>query len=137
MHKTTEGFREPFQRQRRALHLKVQPFLLSRPKRAGKLIEHHFEGRSVSFLQLVGRRLSRQAGGRLAFLTANPTPGSPEGFFLLAAGPDFGGNLPELGKIAGEILEGRGGGSGSLFQGKARDVNQRTLAARALRKELE
>ena len=103
---------------------------------AEKLIEHHFEGQSVSFLQLIGRRLSRQVGGRLAFLTATATPGSPEGFFLLAAGADFAGNLPELGRIAGEILKGRGGGSGSLFQGKARKMNLHGRAAQALRREL-
>ena len=103
---------------------------------AEKLIEHHWEGQSVAFLQLVGRRLSRRAGSRLAFLTSNATPGSPEGFFLLAAGADFAGNLPELGRIAGETLQGRGGGSGSLFQGKARKVDLHGRAAQALREEL-
>ena len=103
---------------------------------AEKLIAHHFEGQSVSFLQLVGRRLSSQLGGRLAFLTANPAPGAPEGFFLLAAGADLAGNLTQLGRIAGEILEGRGGGSGSLYQGKARKTNRHGRAAQILRREL-
>ena len=100
------------------------------------LAEHHLEARAVSFLQQVGKRFSQEAGGRLAFLTASATTGSCEGFFLLAAGPDFAGNLSELGKIAGKILQGRGGGSGSLFQGKARRINLRARAAQALREEL-
>jgi alanyl-tRNA synthetase len=96
------------------------------------LAEHHFEARPVSFLQQVGRHFSQEAGGHLAFLTASATAGSCEGFFLLAAGADFAGNLPELGRIAGKILQGRGGGSGSLFQGKARRINLRARAAQAL-----
>ena len=104
---------------------------------AEELIAHHFEVQSISFLQLLGRRLSRRAGGRLAFLTASAEPGSREGCFLLAAGADFAGDLPELGRIAGGILEGRGGGSGSLFQGKARKMNLHARAAQALREELE
>ena len=78
----------------------------------------------------------RQLGGRLAFLTANPAPGAPEGFFLLAAGADLAGNLTQLGRIAGEVLEGRGGGSGSLYQGKARKTNRHGRAAQILRREL-
>ena len=97
------------------------------------LVEHHFEARPVSFLQQVGSHFSREAGGQIAFFTARATPGSCEGFFLLAAGADFAGDLPELGRIAAEILDGRGGGSGSLFQGKARRIDLRTRAARALR----
>ncbi len=100
------------------------------------LIDHHFEGQTVSFLQLIGRRFSHQGGGRLTFLTANPTPGASEGFFLLAAGADFRGDLPELGRMAGEILEGRGGGNGSLYQGKAHKTNLHRKAAQALRREL-
>ena len=101
------------------------------------LAEHHFEARPISFLQQVGRHFSQEAGGRLAFLTASATTGSYQGFFLLAAGTDFAGNLPELGRIAGKILEGRGGGSGSLFQGKARRISLHERAAQALREELE
>ena len=101
------------------------------------LVEHHFEARPVLFLQQVGRQFSQEAGGRLAFLTASVTPGSCDGFFLLAAGANFAGNLPELGRIAAKILQGRGGGSGSLFQGKARRIDLHTRAARALRNELE
>ena len=101
------------------------------------LAERHFEARPVSFLQQVGRHFSQEAGGRLAFLTASATTGSCEGFFVLAAGADFAGNLPELGRIAGKILQGRGGGGGSLFQGKARRINLRAGAAQALQEELE
>ena len=101
------------------------------------LAEHHFEARAVSFLQQVGKHFSQEAGGRLAFLTASATTGSCQGFFLLAAGPDFTGNLSELGRIAGKILQGRGGGSRSLFQGKARRINLRARAAQALREKLE
>ena len=100
------------------------------------LVEGHFEARPVTFLQQVGRHFSQEARGRLAFLTATATPGSCEGFFLLAAGADFAGNLPDLGKIAARILEGRGGGSGSLFQGKARRIDLRARTAPALREAL-
>lgn len=93
------------------------------------LVEAHFEESNAGFLQLVARYFAVDAGSRTAFLTATE---AGEHFFVLASAADSSVQLPELGTQVAELLEGRGGGSATLFQGKARSLNGRPQAVALL-----
>ncbi len=81
----------------------------------GPVAEAHFDGYDLAFLQRVGRRFTAIGVPGIAFLT-----GSKEGAeaFLLAAGGTSEVDVRALGAVVAELLGGRGGGSGKLFQGK-------------------
>ena len=97
--------------------------------RPGTFAEHHFEGRDVAFLQRTARQLLAGAPHKAVFFTA-----SREGqhCFLLAAGEASTLDVPARGKAIAALLEGRGGGSGKLFQGKAPSLAARAGALAAL-----
>lgn len=90
----------------------------------------HWPGRDLPFLQQVARALGEMAPGRATLLTAGE---GEEGFFLVSAGPDASLDVPRAGRIVADLLEGRGGGSGQIFQGKAARLSRREEAAVALR----
>ena len=80
-----------------------------------------FEDAEAAFLQEVARSyLEGHSRSRVAFLTASR---GEAGFFLLAAA-DSTIDLQPLGALVAELLEGRGGGSGPLFQGRAGSLRQ-------------
>jgi len=91
----------------------------------------HFPPRDAPFLQRVAREFGRLAPGRLLLLTAGE---SEQGAFLLAAGEQAAVDLPAAGKRVAEILGGRGGGSGKMFQGKAASLSRRDEALAELRR---
>ncbi len=93
------------------------------------VVEAHFDDTNAGFLQLVARHLSVDAGARIAFLTASD---AGEHFFLLATGADSSVQLGEPGAQVAELLDGRGGGSGTLFQGKAGSLSRRCEAVALL-----
>jgi len=94
-----------------------------------RLAASHFEERDAAFLGAVARALSRAPGATVALLTAGPGPAGP---FVLVAGADFPGDLAALGRIVAEGLDGRGGGSGRIFQGKAERLDARDAVRSAL-----
>ena len=65
----------------------------------------------------------------VALLTAG-TP--PDQVFVIAAGPESGCDLREVGPAVAALLEGRGGGPAGLFQGKAGSLAGRDEALAAL-----
>ncbi|MEO8586644.1 MAG: hypothetical protein ABI584_10825 [Acidobacteriota bacterium] len=79
------------------------------------VVHAHFDGRDMAFVQAVARRFAAEAGPRAALFTA-----AREGqhVFALGAGEGFG-DAQALGREIALLLEGRGGGSGRVFQGKA------------------
>ena len=79
----------------------------------------HFPFADARFLQRVARNLAASPSRSLAILTAGE---ASEGPFVLCAGTRFRGRVDELGPLAAQILEGRGGGRGPIFQGKARAI---------------
>lgn len=83
-----------------------------------RVVHEHFEGRDMAFVQTVARQFAGSAGPRVALLTA-----AREGHhvFALGAGKGFGGagDAQALGREIASLLEGKGGGSGRVFQGKA------------------
>lgn len=89
------------------------------------LVDAHFDDVDGGFLQRIARELLELASGKVALLTASSEKGD---FFLLAAGPDSGLDVAEAGPQVAGILDGRGGGSGTSFQGKAGSLSGRDHA---------
>jgi Ser-tRNA(Ala) deacylase AlaX len=96
-----------------------------------RLVDAHFDGVDGGFLANVGRALVAQAGTKLALLTATADRGH---FFLVAAGAESGVSLVEAGPKVAAAIGGRGGGSGTTFQGKADSLEHRKSALDALRR---
>ncbi len=95
----------------------------------GPVLVAHWPERDLPFLQRVAREAGRLAPDRVVFLTAGA---GEEGAFLLAAGEAVGLDVPAAGRRVAEVLEGRGGGSGRIFQGKAGRLSRREEAAKLL-----
>jgi misacylated tRNA(Ala) deacylase len=93
------------------------------------LLVGHWPGRDLSFLQRVAREAGRLAPNAMTFLTAGE---GEEGAFLLAAGEAADLDVRAAGAKVAEILGGRGGGSGRVFQGKAGRLSRREEAAKLL-----
>jgi alanyl-tRNA synthetase len=85
----------------------------------------HWATRDLPFLQRVAREFARLAPDRVILLTAGE---GEQGAFLLAAGEQARIDLPAAGRRVAELLEGRGGGSGRIFQGKAARLTRREEA---------
>ena len=97
--------------------------------RPGALVEHHFEGKDVAFLQRAGRQLVAAAPDKAAFFTATQ---DGQSFFLLIAGDGSTLDVSVKGREVAAALGGRGGGSGKLFQGKAAGLEGRDGALASL-----
>jgi alanyl-tRNA synthetase len=90
----------------------------------------HWPQRDAAFLQRVARELVALAPARALLLTAGE---GEEGAFVLCAGADVALDVGSLGREIAGILQGRGGGAGRLFQGKATRLSRRAEAAERLR----
>ena len=95
----------------------------------GRVLAAHWAGRDLPFLQRVAREVVRRAPDRVVLLTAGE---GDAGAFLLAAGEEAEVDVPVAGRRVAELLDGRGGGSGRVFQGKAARLSRREEAARSL-----
>jgi len=93
------------------------------------VVAAHFPARELPFLQRAARELGRLAPERAALFTA----GAEQGAFVLVAGERAAIDLPAAGRRVAEILDGRGGGSGRIFQGKAARLSRREEALAFLR----
>jgi len=83
---------------------------------AEDVVSAHWPERDLVFLQRVAKELVRLAPERVALLTAGD---EGQGAFVLCAGERARLELATAGRGVAEILGGRGGGSGRIFQGKA------------------
>jgi alanyl-tRNA synthetase len=90
-----------------------------------KVAHAHWAARDLPFLQRVAREFTRLAPGRIVFLTAGE---GEQGAFVLCAGESVHVDVAAVGRKVAEILGGRGGGSGRIFQGKAAVLSRRTEA---------
>jgi Ser-tRNA(Ala) deacylase AlaX len=95
-----------------------------------RVVEDHYAFADGGFLQAVARGLLSRAPEKLALLTAAGESGS---FFSIVAGADSGAHLSELGPRVAEVLSGRGGGSATVFQGKAESLDRRLEALELVR----
>jgi alanyl-tRNA synthetase len=80
------------------------------------VVARHWDDRDMEFLLKLGRRLVAVAPTKVALLTAG---GGDDGLFLVAAGAEAAVDLGVVGPEVARLMEGRGGGAGGLFQGRA------------------
>jgi Ser-tRNA(Ala) deacylase AlaX len=99
----------------------------------GLVIEAHFEGMDAGFLKTVAQRLQDVLGARAALLTSEASAGRA---FVLVAGADAPLDARAAGQQVAELLEGRGGGAGRTFQGRAGSLTRRGDALDALARAL-
>jgi alanyl-tRNA synthetase len=93
------------------------------------LIDAQWQDRDMAFLQRVGRAIVESAPDKRALLTSE----SPDGVtFLVVAGESSGLSLDEIGPRIAAALGGRGGGRGTIFQGKAESLANRDEVLRIL-----
>lgn len=95
-----------------------------------EVVEAHWTDRDMAFLHKVGRSLADAAPGKRALLTAEADHGP---VFLIVAGESSGLQLKEAGSRIADALGGRGGGRGTVFQGKAKSLAKRDRALEILR----
>lgn len=95
----------------------------------GPTVVAHWPTRDLAFLQRVARELDRPGSGRVVFLTCGE---GDDGSFVLSAGDASGLDVPQVGTRVAEVLDGRGGGSGRVFQGRVKALSRRAEAARLL-----
>jgi alanyl-tRNA synthetase len=95
-----------------------------------KLVESHFEGLDSATLARIARAVVARAPDKVAFLTASSGEAH---LVVLAAGEQCLFDVPAVGRQVLEILEGRGGGSGRMVQGKFANPSGRTHAVSFLR----
>lgn len=110
-------------------HQLAQETSLRLTRNPGKLISAHFDDRDAGFLQLVARELTACGDPRPAFLTAEGDSGA---FFVVCAPPTRGLDLRSAAAVVAGILDGRGGGSADMIQGKAGSLRRRDDAETAL-----
>jgi len=91
----------------------------------------HWPQRDPAFLQRVARELIALAPDGMALLTAGE---GDTGHFVICAGEQAGVDLVKIGRAVAEILAGRGGGAGRIFQGKASALSRRDEAFAFLRR---
>jgi len=91
----------------------------------------HWPERDLPFLQRVAREVGTLAPDRAILVTAGE---GEQGAFLVAAGEAAHMDVSAVGPKVAELLEGRGGGSGRIFQGKAGRLSRREEAVELLRK---
>lgn len=85
----------------------------------------HWDEPDMDLLNKVANALSTKASGALCLVTG----GEREGVFLIQGPPD---QVALLGPRVAMILDGKGGGRGGRFQGKANRLDRREDAARLL-----
>jgi misacylated tRNA(Ala) deacylase len=80
------------------------------------VILEHWSDRGLPFLQKLARAVTERAPERVLLLTAGT---GTDAVFVLAAGHEAHVDVRALGSSVAEILDGKGGGSGAIFQGRA------------------
>lgn len=97
------------------------------------LLDAHWQNRDMAFLQRVGRAIVEAAAEKRTLLTSESEDGA---IFLVVAGESSGVSLEETGPRIAETLGGRGGGRGTIFQGKAESLANRDEALKILSEAL-
>ena len=94
------------------------------------VVDAQWRDRNMTFLQQVGRELSDALPETRALLTSE-TAGTS--IFVVVAGEASGIRLDEIGPQIAAALGGRGGGRGTIYQGKAESLEKREKALEILR----
>jgi alanyl-tRNA synthetase len=99
----------------------------------GTVVDVHLEGRDASLLQRFARTVAGLAPHKLALIT---TGGAQGGVFVVVGGDACEIDVQALGREVAALLEGRGGGAGKLFQGKAASFAARDQALALMRRRV-
>jgi Ser-tRNA(Ala) deacylase AlaX len=102
--------------------------------RRGSVVEEHFVGYDMPFLNALAREITRRAPGKALLLTSETDAAI---LFVVAAGDAVEVDVPAAGREIAAILDGRGGGAGRSFQGKAATLSRRADALAALHAAVE
>jgi Ser-tRNA(Ala) deacylase AlaX len=97
------------------------------------MVDYHLAGVEAGLLRPISEELAKRAGERVGFLTCE---GEGRFKFSLVQGEGSGLELSRAGARVCEILGGRGGGSGRLFQGNADSLSRRAEAIEFLKQAL-
>jgi len=100
---------------------------------SAEVTDLHLEGSEAMLLRRVAEIYAERSARGLALLTAEDAGGV---LFAVAAGSTNKVDLQEVGRQVAKLFEGRGGGAGRVFQGKASSVEQRAAALDYLRQAL-
>ena len=121
-------------RRRRLLEERLVPKLVEDLlKGEESFVERHLDGVEAGLLRRVAEQFGKSAAERVAFLTCLV---DDRALFTLVQGEKGGLDLRETGGRVCEILGGRGGGSGRLFQGKAESLSRRSEALAFVEKQV-
>ena len=101
--------------------------------RSEAVVDAHWDERDMAFLQRVARMLVEAAPEMCGLLTA---ANDGDLLFVVAAGEKSAIDPGETGPRVAEALGGRGGGRGSIFQGKAGSFENRDQALEIFRDSL-
>ena len=97
--------------------------------RKGPWVEAHFEETGAGPLGQIARSTVEKAPEIAVFLTAEDEKGA---YFVLAKGEQSEVDPARIGPLVAEALDGRGGGKGAIFQGRAGSLERRDEAVAAL-----
>ncbi len=93
--------------------------------RSQAVVDAHWDDRDMAFLQRVARRFVETAPGKCGLLTA---AGDGDFLFVLVAGEESTVDPGKTGPLVAGALDGRGGGRGTIYQGKAASLANRDNA---------
>lgn len=97
--------------------------------RTGPWVEAHFDETGAGALGQIARATVGQAPKLAVFLTGSDEKGA---YFVLAKGQQSEADLSRLGPAVAEALDGRGGGKGPFYQGRAGSLDARNRAVAQL-----
>jgi alanyl-tRNA synthetase len=103
-------------------------------RRNEEIVDAHFKSGDPAFLQALGHKLHEKARTKAALLTAGV---EGNGFFVVVAGDAVGCDVQTLGRQVAILLQGKGGGTGRMFQGRVNTLLKRKDALALFQLELE
>ncbi len=89
---------------------------------AEPVVAAHWDDKDGGFLQRVAKELVALAPAKVALLTAGP---GDAGLYVVCGGAEAPVDLAALSRDAARRLDGKGGGAGRIFQGKAAALSRR------------
>jgi Ser-tRNA(Ala) deacylase AlaX len=118
-------------RQQRQLEERLAHALLSGLlERGERVVALHLEDAEATLLRRVAEGFAARGERRVGFFSADA---DTESLFILARGKGCPLDLSDVGPRVMELLAGRGGGAGALFQGKAPTLEKRDEVLELLR----
>lgn len=119
------------QRTRRTLEKELAEWIARDLARSDEtVVELHLEGVEGALLRPIAEELACRGTFQAAFLTATL---SDTTLFAVILGVDCRHDLQTVGSAVSQVLQGRGGGTGRVFQGKAATLARRSEAIGRLR----